>query len=128
MPRSVFAIAADHRSCLAQLYAAGFHADEISVLAASGPLPGEDLGSAVNWLPIVGTVHACGPLAALLRGGQGLISRLAELGVPAYAVLRYEDALARGAAVVAVHTANGYEVETVAALLRDGGCQQVAAA
>ena len=53
---------------------------------------------------------------------------LSELGVPAYAVLRYEDALARGAAVVAVHTDNGFEVETVSQILRDGGCEQVAAA
>ncbi len=151
MARSIFAVASDHLACLAQLRAAGFRADEISWLAtnvtdfdeqkqvhvngiqltasadtASPPGKGTSIGSA--WLPVVGTILASGPLALMLTGSQSIIKILSELGVPAYAVLRYEDALARGAAVVAVHTDNGFEVETVSQLLRDGGCEQVAAA
>ena len=131
MIRSVFAIAPDHQSCLDRLHAAGFRPDEISLLAAqSGAALADDETprTGVAWLPAVGEVLACGPLAVLLKGGPGMIKRLAELGVPAYAALRYEDALARGNAVVAVHTENGYEIETLTALLRDGGCEQVAAA
>ena len=129
MHTSVFAIAPDHQACVAHLHQAGFQADEISMLAAGAQrLAIADDGEDTAWLPVVGTVRAYGPLAKLLHGGQSLIARLSELGVPAYAALRYEDALARGDAVVAVHTANGYEIDMVAALLRDGGCDHVAAA
>ncbi len=129
MSCSVFGIATDHRACLAQLRAAGFRADEISLIAAgSGAGIGGDAPSGMTWLPAIGAVVACGPLAPLLRGSQSLVKPLAELGVPAYAAQRYEDALARGCAVVAVHTENGFEIETVTELLRDGGCEQVAAA
>lgn len=129
MTRSVFAIASDHQTCVDRLHAAGFRADEISLIAAQDGATFSKAAepTSVAWLPAVGSVLACGPLRLLLQGGQGLIRRLAELGVPAYAALRYEDALARGAAVVAVQTDNGYEIETLTALLRDGGCEQVAA-
>ncbi len=130
MIRSVFAIASDLQACIDRLHEAGFRPEEISLIAAQDDSAFEDqaTGTGVAWLPAVGSVLACGPLQLLLQGGQGLIRRLAELGVPAYAALRYEDALARGAAVVAVHTDNGFEIETLTALLRDGGCEQVASA
>ncbi len=129
MPSSVFAIAPDHQACVAHLHEAGFQADEISVLAAGAHrLTADDAGEDTAWLPVIGTVRAYGPLARLLHGDQNLITRLEELGVPAYAALRYEDALARGNAVVAVHTTNSFEIDLVAALLRDGGCDHVAAA
>ena len=137
MPRSVYAIATDHRTCLASLRAAGFRSDEISLLSSSGDegslepaADGRRSSTGVAWLPVVGAVLACGPLALLLRGAQGIgiAKPLSELGVPTYAATRYEDALTRGAAVVAVHTDNGYEIDTLAELLRDGGCELVAAA
>lgn len=139
MPRSVYAIASDHRACLANLHAAGFRSDEISLLSSAGEEASRGEGTSagerspstgVAWLPAVGAVLACGPLALLLRGAQGIgiAKPLAELGVPAYAAARYEDALTRGAAVVAVHTDNGYEIDTLAELLRDGGCELVASA
>lgn len=139
MHRSVYAIASDHRSCLATLRAAGFRSDEISLLSsaaeetstAAGETGGERRSpTGVAWLPTVGAVLACGPLALLLRGAQGIgiAKPLAELGVPAYAATRYEDALTRGGAVVAVHTENGYEIDILAEMLRDGGCELVAAA
>lgn len=129
MHNSVFAIAPNHQACVAHLHEAGFQSDEISLLAAGTQRVAiADAGEDTAWLPVVGTIRAYGPLAKLLHGDQSLISRLFDLGVPAYAALRFEDALARGAAVVAVHTANGYEIDLVAALLRDGGCDHVAAA
>ncbi len=133
MPCSVFAVVSDHQTCLARLHAAGFRADEISVLAvgafAEAGLPdGDECAVDVAWLPAGGALHARGPLATLLHGTEGIVKCLGELGVPTYAAIRYEDALVRGAAVVAVHTANGFEVETVTELLRDGGCDLVAAA
>lgn len=133
MPRSVYAIAPDHRTCLANLRAAGFRSEEISLLSsAADESTGVERGAStgVAWLPVVGAVLACGPLALLLRGAQGIgiAKPLSELGVPAYAATRYEDALTRGTAVVAVHTENGYEIDTLAELLRDGGCELVAAA
>lgn len=133
MPRSVYAIAPDHRTCLASLRAAGFRSEEISLLSSAAEVPSEGArnpSTGVAWLPVIGAVLACGPLALLLRGAQGIgiAKPLSGLGVPAYAAARYEDALARGTAVVAVHTDNGYEIETLAELLREGGCELVAAA
>ena len=134
MARSVYAIVRDQQACIANLQAAGFRYEEISFLSAGVDEGSTEEGEArlrtgVAWLPAVGAVLACGPLALLLRGTQaGIAKPLSELGVPAYAAHRYEDALSRGDAVVAVHTENGYEVDTLAQVLRDGGGRQVSAA
>ena len=131
MQCAVFAIAPDRQACLDRLQQAGFRADEISLLARDAVDP--DSGSAPaaragTWLPAFGAVLAIGPLALPLHGGHGLVQPLATMGVPAYAAHRYQDALAKGIAVVAVHTDNGYEIDTVTEILRDGGCEQVSAA
>ena len=131
MPSAVYAIVKDHRTCLAQLSAAGFRAEEISMLASDAVARDASEArddSSRGWLPAVGMVLMCGPLALLLRGLHGSVKPLSQLGVPGYAAMRYEEALAHGSTMLAVHTDNGFEVDTVSELLRDGGCEHVTTA
>ncbi len=118
MSTSIFAITVNCQVCLERLYAAGFSVEEISTIGRRGPNSGS----------MAGRLQASGPITRFLADGGGLSGPLTELGLPAYAAMRYEEAIRRGGMVVAVHTDNRYEVETVTELLRDGGCEQVAAA
>ncbi len=112
MAHAVFALSPAHHDCVQALLSAGFRPDEINVVPAA----------------LDATLPAQGTLNAVLRGvASSLAQSLTAIGVPLWAAHRFETALIGGVALIGVTTANAYEVDTIAALLHDGGCEHVVA-
>lgn len=114
-------------SLLETLQRAGYRSDEVSLLTTvAGAL---SAGETLAWWAGLQRVCGQGRLTAHLR--QGGATTLAEAfeacGMPAYAIRHCEAALGGGGVLVAVHTANGFEVEPLADLLHAGGGQHVVA-
>jgi hypothetical protein len=125
------------------LLAAGFRADELSVLGRHGDVTdltpenetadktvaGAGIGAAIGGfgsialglvvaaIPGIGPVVALGPFAAALGGGVvgGLIGFFAAHGIPERDAALYAERVRAGAYVVAVHTDDGLRAESVLA-------------
>lgn len=128
---------------LDELLAAGFRADELSVVGRHGErvdltpehetldktMTGAGIGAAVGGggaialglaaaaIPGIGPVVAFGPFAAALGGGfvGGLIGLFAAHGMPEQDATRYAERVRAGAFVVAVHTHDGLRAESILA-------------
>jgi hypothetical protein len=89
--------------------------------AAVGGAAGLMLGLAALAIPGIGPIVAAGPIAAALTGAGlgaaagGIIGGLAKMGIPQEQAERYQNAIRRGATLVAVHAqdADVYGVESI---------------
>lgn len=112
-------------SLLETLQRAGYRSDEVSLLTTvAGAL---SAGETLAWWAGLQRVCGQGRLTTHLRGASSLTEAFETCGMPAYAIRHCEAALGGGGVLVAVHTANGFEVEPLADLLYAGGGQHVVA-
>lgn len=104
---------------------AGYQASEISIVTTTDqPLPS---GLQLAWQMGRHHLFSQGPITAHFtqRFAATLPAALRDYGLPAYAVRQCEALLDRDDAVIAVHTANAFEIEPLADLLHDKGCVYV---
>ena len=129
MYHTVFALAptaAAREHALRALASAGYRDDELSFIATSAMVRPSAGWQRTPWRSGLGPLLASGALAVRLGGifSASFAAALDALGLPAYVVRRYEEAIAAGGVLLAAHTANGFELDALADLLADSGCQQ----
>ena len=109
-------------TCLAvlcdTLLLAGYPANEWSLVSA-------EPAASADRTPL----KASGPLGVQLakRANLGLGAALEQLGLPAYAARHCAAAVAHGEALLAVHTENGFELESLNDLISECGGRPIAA-
>jgi len=105
---------------------AGYQASEISIVTTTDqPLPAS---LQLAWQMGRHHLFSQGPLTAHFtqRFSATLPASLRSFGLPAYAVRHCETLLDRDDALIAVHTDNAFEIELIADLLQENGCQYMA--
>ena len=112
-------------SIIEALTKAGYQASEISIVTTTDqPSPS---GLQLAWQMGRHHLFSQGPITAHFtqRFSATLPAALRDYGLPAYAVRQCETLLDRNDAVIAVHTANAFEIESLADILHDKGCLYV---
>jgi hypothetical protein len=80
-------------------------------------------GLSVVSVPGIGTAIGAGPLVAMLDGGgsSDIGGALGAIGLPQELAHQYTAHLRPGHALISVHTANSYEIDTLLQIFRDAG-------